>query len=705
MSGWFSASELAAMELPGLPRSKRNVSLMAQRQGWTDKKDPVLGALARRRSGRGGGMVFHASLLPAKAQAKLAAETSGPGIDASPEAVRREIWDRYEALPTKHKDKAKVRLVALDRVLSLEASLGRRDHAVNMVAKESGHSARSIYNWLKACDGLDRGDWLPALAPSYVGGGKRAELPAEGWDYVKSLYLTPERRGFNYCYKELTKRAAQEGWSLPTCSALKRRLDKEVDPVVVKLARYGADAARAMHYAQERDRSHFHALEAVNADGHKFDVFVEFEDGTVGRPIMTAIQDLYSGLFVAYRVDHSENAAVFRLAVGDMVERFGIPSLMYLDNGRNFASKVMTGGMPHRFRGKIMEEEPAGVLKTLGVEVHFTTPYSGQSKPIERAFRDLCEQVSKHPAFHGAWTGNSPENKPENYGSRAVPIEKFLEVLDRQIDDHNRTAGRRAANCRGRSFAQTFAESYATAPIRKATPSQRRLWLLQSEARKIRPDGTLHFLGNRFFDAALHGFIGKKVTARFDPEQIHDGLHIYDLAGRYIAFAECIEAVGFNDVAAAKAHAKKRREFMRNARDRLDLERRLTPQEVAAIEERVARAQDAPDTDTAASVVRPIFGRPIAAPTGGRPARDLQETRTQEPVTFLAIHDADPDSVIPLPREAKPSFDDDGSFVEWVAANPEAASPEQTAHAVALLRESPALRLLDGVEVLLRRAG
>ncbi|HOK71525.1 MAG TPA: hypothetical protein PLM83_08745, partial [Bacillota bacterium] len=35
-------------------------------------------------------------------------------------------------------------------------------------------------------------------------------------------------------------------------------------------------------------------------------------------------------------------------------------------------------------------------------EVHWTTPYHGQSKPIERAWKTLCEEVSKHPKFAGA---------------------------------------------------------------------------------------------------------------------------------------------------------------------------------------------------------------------------------------------------------------------------------------------------------------
>ena len=59
-----------------------------------------------------------------------------------------------------------------------------------------------------------------------------------------------------------------------------------------------------------------------------------------------------------------------------------------VDNGRGFASKWMTGGSEWRFRGKVTAEEQTGVFRTLGTEVHFALPRHGQSKPIERLFRD-----------------------------------------------------------------------------------------------------------------------------------------------------------------------------------------------------------------------------------------------------------------------------------------------------------------------------
>jgi hypothetical protein len=327
-------------------------------------------------------------------------------------------------------------------------------------------------------------------------------------------------------------------------------------------------------------------MQAVNADGHKFDVFVRWEDGTIGRPVMVAWQDLHSDKVVGHRLDQGESWTLVRLAFADMVESFGIPEEAWLDNGRAFASKWLTGGMPNRYRFTVRDDEPEGILTQLGVTVHWTTPYHGQSKPIERAFRDLCEEIAKHPKCAGAYTGNAPDAKPENYASRAVPIEDFRALVVEQIARHNARSGRRSAVAAGRSFDDVFAASLA-APgtmVKRATEEQRRMFLSAAEGVTARkPTGELEFAGNRYWAEALADQIGRKLVIRFDPQDLLRPLPVYTLDGRFICEAECIEATGFNDIDAAREHAKKRRLYVKRMREALKLERTLSIDEVAAL--------------------------------------------------------------------------------------------------------------------------
>ncbi|HEY9081305.1 transposase domain-containing protein [Magnetovibrio sp.] len=643
MKEWFTAAELASMALKGMPGTDRGIQSLAKRECWNSRTNAAGGMLTRKREGRGGGVEYHYTLLPMKAQAKIVADMAPAKVSKAVEKsalASPDLWAFFEALPDARKDKAKQKLQVIEEVEGLYRGGVLKNLAVHTVAARHGVTPATVFNWYKLVAGVPRPDRLPALAPRHIGRTKTAECAPEAWELIKSDYLRGERPTFESCYRRLERAAKAHGWSIPSSATLERRIEREIALPVRVLARYGVDRLKTMYPAQERDRSIFHALEAVNADGHKWDVWVQWpdEDKPI-RPMMVAIQDLYSGKFLAWRFDKSENKDAVRLAIGDVVEEYGIPDHIYLDNGRGFASKWLTGGIANRFRFKIKDEEPVGILTQLGVEVHWTLPYSGQSKPIERAFRDFCDDIAKHPAFAGAWTGNSPVNKPENYGSHAVPLEDFVRIVNEEIEHHNQRTDRRAAVCKGRSFSETFAASYEQAPIKKATEEQRRLWLLAAEGVTCAArDGAIKLMGNRYWSDFLHGHMGKKLVVRFDPDDLHAGLHVYRLDGSYLGYADVIMAAGFNDTTSAREHGRTRRAFIKNTKTMYEQHVKLTGQEIAAtqpipdnmppIKNKVVRMAAAPGVD-------PLMKRPEPKST---PLDKRQEAVHERVVESLAAH-------------------------------------------------------------------
>jgi putative transposase len=612
---WFSAAELAAMALPSLPNTKQGIGLLAERGEW---QRPVWqGSRWRPRKGRGGGVEYHYSVLPSVAQIAVTMQFSQVA-EAAERAVAKvaltqaEMWRFFDGLAETKKAKARRKLEALDAVAALRRGGMGKVIAMQQVAAHCGIEMSSLYAWERCVDGVERHDWLPYLAPKHAGRGATVECSDAAWDFFKADFLRPEQPYFDACWRRLVATAKLQGWTIPSKRTLARRIEA-LPKELVEFARRGSDALKRMFPAQERDRGVFHALEAVNADGHKWDVFVRWPDGDVGRPMMVAFQDLYSGKMLAWRVDKSENKEAVRLAFGDLVEAFGIPDLCWLDNGRSFASKWLTGGTPNRYRFKVKDDDPAGILTQLGVEVHWTEPYAGQSKPIERAFRDFAGDVAKHPRFAGAYTGNDPLAKPENYGSKAVPLAVFLEVLEQEIAAHNARTGRRAAVCAGRSFDATFAASYATSPIRKATVEQRRLWLLAAEAISVgRVDGAIQLLDNRYWSEFLLQHRGQKVTVRFDPQRLHGDLQVYRLDGAYLGAAKCVEKVGFADQDAAQQHARDRNSFRKATKAALAAERKLSIADVAAL----LPAAEAPTPPPETRVVRLVHrGGPQPKPS------------------------------------------------------------------------------------------
>ncbi|MCF6233285.1 MAG: Mu transposase C-terminal domain-containing protein [Rhodobacteraceae bacterium] len=330
-------------------------------------------------------------------------------------------------------------------------------------------------------------------------------------------------------------------------------------------------------------------------------------DGTINRPQIVAFQDLYSGKTLSWRVDHDPNSVMVMAAFGEMIEKFGKPGRCLFDNGHEFANKWLTGGSKTRFRFKIRDDDPLGVLPLLGIKQHWATPAHGQAKPIERAFGDFARNIAKDPRFHGAYVGNSPMAKPENFGERAIPAATFLKVLAEGIIKHNAREGRLSKTAQGRSFDETFAESFATVPIRPATEEQRRLWLMGQQVAKLNKDnGQLRLYNNYYHSDWMSQHPSKKIVARFDPENLHSGVYIYDADGAFMGFAECRQAVGFFDVTGAKELARRKSRIKRAEKALVEAHRPISIEQIGC--DMDALAPESPEA-LEAKVVSPMFGQ------------------------------------------------------------------------------------------------
>ena len=581
MRQFFSPKEIA--DAAGI--TERAVNQMASKSHWRHQD-----AKARKREGRGGGWEYHVSLLPQVAQARLMVIHSAPA-NANRNKVaeaRSKLWATYEGLSKDRKAACEGRLKVLaDVALMMTGGLGETA-AIAIAAKNHEVSPRAVRNWRDRIAGVERQDWLAALADQYQSTSSFAECDPRAWAALKSDFLRPEKPAFSACYRRMKEAAGEQGWSpIPAERALRRRLEAEVPKAVQTAARQKREQVKNLYPAQRRDRSMLHAMEAVNMDGHKFDVFVQLPGQTTPtRVMLLALQDLYSGKMVAWRLSASENKDTVRLVIGDMVTRHGIPDKILLDNGRAFASKWITGGAPNRYRFKVRDEDPQGLLTTLGVEIIWATPYSGQSKPIERAFRDLAENIAKHPFCAGAYTGNTPDAKPENYASRAIPFAEFSVHVDRMIAEHNARPGRKGGNANGRSFDETFSQSMENPAtlVRWPTENQRALWLLAGERiRAKKGSGEIHIFGNRYWNAALNSHAGNNVTVRFDPDHLTQPIRVYDASDNLICVADCIADTGFFDTAAARDHAAKRNQLTKTIRESARLHAELSPVALAEI--------------------------------------------------------------------------------------------------------------------------
>lgn len=574
--------------------SNRSTQYRALREGWPHREAPCAGRPKR---------LYPVGSLPADVRAALGADdlpvapfnAPSTAVEAVPETPPGDPLEyRWERLTGERRRCAEAKLALVDRAVALASAEGiRMPAACDRVAAEfdGAPAGRTLLSAWRAVRGLPYDRRAMALADRHRGCVVRAECHPAAWEAFKADYLRPEAPALAACHRRLLRIADGQGWAVPASPRpLLRRLEAEVAREVILLARRGEGALDRTVPPQERLRPEY-ALDAVNCDGFRFDNFVDWHGGGRDpiRPVGVFWQDLASGRPLSWRVAETENADSYQLSFHDLLRKYGIPRAIYADNGRGVAAKHLTGGIRHRFRGKHIPGDPVGLMTQLvGPDgIHWTTPYSGQSKPIERAFRDLAGEFAQSPGLRGSWTGGNPSAKPENYRSRAVPREAFLTELDAYMADYCARRGRKGIDMEGRSFDEKFASVWDPDRVRRPAEGHLARWLLAAEG--VTADsrsGAVRILGTTYWDPAMARELAdrpqaeRKVVVRYDPDNLALPVTVERPDGSLVARAKPRGPVAFGSAEAARERGREKRRLRRATREALAVQRRIDAQEL-----------------------------------------------------------------------------------------------------------------------------
>lgn len=606
MIEWRTAAGWAEQGLPTIPKTESGIIRRAKRDNWQ----------GRERKGFGGGLDYHYTSLPDRARAAYLLRHRKP--TATPAVIPQdEAWAGYERLSETLREEAAFRLKVLMAVEVMAESGVGRVSAVEMVAEDAEVSAATIRRWQRLVKGVERRNWLPALAPRYVGKVERAECDPRAWDWYLGQYLT--RRGPSHAdtYRRLEEIAAIEGWVIPSAKTMERRVETDIDALTIVLMREGMEALARRMPKQRRDETVFAAGEAVNGDGLKFDkLWVKFPDGEI---INTAtawfFQDLRTRRILAWRLGKTENTDLFRLATYDLTAVCA-PTIMYIDNTRVAANKLMTTGAKNRHRFKDDKGDGVGLLVALGIDPRFTNPdkETGNpgAKPIERAFGigGIHDKVATHPSLI-----NRGYSK-----ATAISSDELRDVIEHEIARHNAQAKRRTTACRGLlSFDQAWEEATASITFRRFSERQRRLLLMVREVVTVTRNGEIAINAgrgahtkNRYWCEAAAALAGRKVVAHFDPENLHAGVHVYSLDGRYLFETDRMTSITFNDSGAGREWGKNRARMIKATKKQAEAATRMSKLEREelygkAVRARADEAADHPPSAPDSTVVAAHF--------------------------------------------------------------------------------------------------
>lgn len=604
LKSYYSVAELLILKLLSLPKTHKGILDKAKRESWNSRK----------RDGKGGGVEYAVKSMPEDVQAEIVVKLGKSAVKNLPVLAEESapvdaqlLWATYEQGTAKQQQKAQMKLGIMFAVAELVSGGVKILDALALVCHKHNQDGEkpvtvsAIKSWWYQVKDTDRSLWLPLLMDSYGAHSesREAAFTPEAWAFFRADYFRNERPQFGSCYERLKRAASANGWVIPSPSSIKRKILREIPKTHQTYLRDGTYALSRMYPSLIRTVAGIEAMEWVNGDGYKHNVWVRWHNGHIIRPKTWLWQDVRTRKILAYRCDESENTNMIRLALLDVVNKYGIPKHLTIDNTKAAANKKMTGGVKNRYRFKVREDEVQGIIPALGIQLHWTTVRygrgRGQAKPIERAFSHggLGELVDKHPLLAGYHAGDNALDKPDNYqGNKAgVDYESFILALEEGIQMFNERQERETEICQGKlSFNQAFERDYAAAEKRWATPEQLRYLLTLHEEVTLKENGTFTLkaggevqgLRNRYEAYELIGTKHKKVVVRYDPNNLHDAVWVYSLDGSYLAEAHCTVDAAFGDTTAAQDHSRKEREFVRHTQKAAKAAQDMAIQEAAA---------------------------------------------------------------------------------------------------------------------------
>lgn len=442
MREWFSAREIAAMELPGLSKIDTSLIKKAKRENW----------VSRPRTGRGGGLEYHVGNLPRSAREELVRRHLSSGETAivpaqtavvPSETLHFAAWQR-ETMQARLAVLAELERIVLHHGLTKKdaiavfldlAGKGQLSEALaNQISVANAKSGRkgkrtvsraTLFNWMKA----HRIEGAVGLIPRPA----RSEELVPEWagDFLK-CYGLPSKPGISQALQLM----AQKGLAVPPIGRVKRFL-KKLTPQDRNRGRMGPREMKAMQAYVQRDVSELWPTAVYSADGHSFDAEVQHPfHGRPFRPEITSVVDVFSRKCVGWSAALSENTFSVLDAARHAFEKNGLCDIWYVDLGKGFNNAAW-------------DNQLAGFLPRLQITKKNSLPYNSQARGVcERLHQSIWVRGAKtFASYLGADMDQQARQKSykltrkdvQSFGTsaRLKPWRDFVDWCQEQVDDYN----------------------------------------------------------------------------------------------------------------------------------------------------------------------------------------------------------------------------------------------------------------------------
>ena len=397
-------------------------------------------------------------------------------------------------------------------------------------------------------------------------GNHKKMLPDQVFDIFEYYYLDESRKTVTKCM-ELTeleikknREDLQHLLPLPSLSTFSRAVESRIPVPALKYYRFGEKAFldECAPYIR-RKYGDLASNDIWVCDNHTFDVLVN--DGKAEKPVrvyLTGFLDVRSRKMVGWYVTDNPCSDATLAALRRGIENFGIPKLIYSDNGREFLTHDIGG---RGFRKSSAENEPPTILQLLDIEFRTAMVKNAKAKIIERSFRDVKESFSR--LFEG-YTGGTIAERPERLKKTGKQASNFtcLEDFKGFVDDYIRgifnKKSSKGEGMEGKSPDEIYAKYLYEQRV--ATSEELNLLMLRnSRMVTLQRNGVkLVLYGEEYWfrsDELAWNHLGEKVYFRYNPDDLRE-VRVYNEEDQFLGTAQQEGALSY--FAANKEEARER---------------------------------------------------------------------------------------------------------------------------------------------------
>lgn len=430
-----------------------------------------------------------------------------------------------EQLTTQQCEEAEQRIRAVSAMRVFIKEGYPRKTAAKKAGEQVGASYRSALRWYDAWntggeDGVAkiataRGRKKVDRSGLLLGKSTSDTFSPDAVKMFHTLYLTDRQPSVKACYRYVCQEAERQGWRVPSYDTVRRYVQALPRTVLIG-KREGTKALedKVLPY-MVRDTLHksLHSLDLVVGDHHQIDVAVLDGDKIV-FPWVTAWMDVASRKLVGWCISTQPNGNTIAYALRKVITDYGVPSTIYMDNGRDYRSRQLNG-TDRRIRVQ-MDSETEGIFQRLGVKTTFAKAYNAKAKLIERFFNTVGAQFSRFvPGYRGAGVKTRPESLKELVENKklytlAELTTHFGAFVENIYHQENHKTLKMSPN-------QYFTEH--TLPRERISKEDLRLLMMKSMPRVVGRNGVKLF-DSYYTSEALQEHLGQRVIFRYDPEDL-----------------------------------------------------------------------------------------------------------------------------------------------------------------------------------------